>query len=1267
MRLKRLELFGFKSFADRTVFEFGDQTLTGVVGPNGCGKSNVVDSVRWVLGEQRPTSMRGSEMTDVIFKGSTSRPALSVAEVTLILDNGSARLENRGAEVAITRRVFLSGEGEYLIDGDPVRLKDVREMLFDTGLGSRGYSVLEQGRIDAVLSANPLERRRIFEEAAGISRYRQRKVEAETRLSKVADDMARLDDLLGELTTRVRSLKIQAGKAERFVAARDEWAREKARLFRHELWIAGRDLEGLTRRLRGIEGTLARAKAERALSEERAATLERSARACRPRSSARRTPPGAWRGTAARSTSAARTSRRASRGSRRRARGGRARRAARGRARGARRRARTARDRARRAGRRGRGRGATGGPARPGARGRGARRAGRTRETRGGARGGALDPGRDEPRGEPRAVAGRDPRARVGARRAGARAACGVAARPGGAGRGGQRARGRGAAQRSGARRERGGPPRARARGPGARGRSTAGGPGARGPRGRPRPRAEPDRVPPRPRARPRGALEAARTLLEGAGPAAGPTDLCGLVADHLRTDVEHARALDAALAARGRAIVARDRDAARSVAAWLKARETGQIGLVLGAGLAPSPRAVPPAFGADEAELLRGRLLDRVRTTSGCERLAEILVGDVHVARDLDAAIALAERHPELRFVTLEGDLADAAGLLAGSGALTQGAVGRRSSAADLALDLERISARIAALEGSRAAMAVRQAALEARRETAGVRLEEALAARSDAESRLATARARHEDVDLDRGALETQSEGATAEVAELEADLAAETRVRDETTVRHEASRFALAALERELGEREAARAEAARAAAEARVLAARARERLEGLARRRADLAAVLSENRREMERARRLAGDHAEQARATRAEIETVAGEAARVQEERGRVEEHLRGLRARHEIGSDSLAAARGATEALQRDLDRTQAELSEERLAEQRLALTRTEIVRRAADELALDEAALLDGFVPEPELAEAPALAELARGVQEQKERLDKLGPVNMEAMAELAEVGGRLEYLQAQRDDLARAREALGSTLKTIDAESKRLFLETFEAVRENFQRIFRQLFGGGRAEVSLEEGADVLEAGVEIVARPPGRELLPIGLLSGGQRTLTALALLFAVFEARPSPFCILDEVDAALDDANVERFLAMLDGYRASTQFIVVTHNKGTMAACQGLYGVTMETKGVSRQVAVELDEVDRWSSAPPPAADPGPAAGADPAGPTLDPESGEPLVEIVPVEGNGSAPARARRARARRSVRADEAPAAAASAAPEALD
>ena len=232
MRLKRLELFGFKSFADRTVLDF-DQTLNGIVGPNGCGKSNVVDAVRWVLGETRPTSMRGDEMADVIFKGSTSRPPLSVAEVTMVLDNAHGTIDERGEEVMVTRRVFKSGEGEYLIDGERVRLKDVREMLFDTGLGRRGYAVLEQGRIDAVLSANPIDRRSIFEEAAGISRYRQRKKEAESRLTRVRADLLRPGESLSSVHEhRLREvLTDQLGLRKEFEYLRAERA------------IAGADIE----------------------------------------------------------------------------------------------------------------------------------------------------------------------------------------------------------------------------------------------------------------------------------------------------------------------------------------------------------------------------------------------------------------------------------------------------------------------------------------------------------------------------------------------------------------------------------------------------------------------------------------------------------------------------------------------------------------------------------------------------------------------------------------------------------------------------------------------------------------------------------------------------------------------------------------------------------------------------------------------------------------------------------------------------------------
>jgi chromosome segregation protein len=234
MRLKRLELFGFKSFADRTVLEFPNE-FTGIVGPNGCGKSNVVDAVRWVLGETRPTSMRGGEMTDVIFKGSTSRPGMGLAEVTLVLDNDCNTLPLHGKEVSVTRRVHKSGEGEYEIDGSRVRLKDVRDLLFDTGLGSRGYAVLEQGKIDAVLSANPQDRRSIFEEAAGISRFRQRRKETESRLKRVDQDMERIDSILRELKSQERSLKIQAGKAERWVEVRDAWRTFGVSAAQHQL------------------------------------------------------------------------------------------------------------------------------------------------------------------------------------------------------------------------------------------------------------------------------------------------------------------------------------------------------------------------------------------------------------------------------------------------------------------------------------------------------------------------------------------------------------------------------------------------------------------------------------------------------------------------------------------------------------------------------------------------------------------------------------------------------------------------------------------------------------------------------------------------------------------------------------------------------------------------------------------------------------------------------------------------------------------------
>ncbi len=611
------------------------------------------------------------------------------------------------------------------------------------------------------------------------------------------------------------------------------------------------------------------------------------------------------------------------------------------------------------------------------------------------------------------------------------------------------------------------------------------------------------------------------------------------------------------------------------------------------------------------------------MRSEPGYEALAELLAGDVLVARDLDAALALVAAHPRVRAVTLEGELVDAAGILAGTRTLTQGAVGRRSSAAELQQSLEQHAADLAALDERRAALGAERLALQKEWERSSQELEARRAQRAQAESQLATTRARLSDLEAGARSLGTECSSAEAEIARLAGELEAARAREQSARERYEVENAALAALERERAGEEEQRSALAAQSSAAALEATRARTEHDGLARRVADLRRALEEIELERSRAARLSAEHARAADEFEEQCRTLAAESSRTLEERARTEERLSELRSRAEEGHASALVLRQRVDAVTRELETKSAELSRARLEQQRLELEQAELVRRASEELGLEPAALAQGFEPEAALLEPGALEALDAEVRELKARLDKIGPVNMEAMSELSEVDTRLTFLRTQRADLAAARASLDETVRTIDGESKRLFEETFAEVAQNFARIFRQLFGGGRAEVKLEEGADVLEAGVDIIARPPGREMLSIGLLSGGQRTLTALALLFAVFEARPSPFCILDEVDAALDDANVDRFLAMVGGYRTTTQFVVVTHNKGTMAACDGLYGVTMETKGISRQVSVELAQAERFvehgARAP----------RAVEARRELDSESGERVVEIVP--------------------------------------
>ncbi len=1215
MRLKRLELFGFKSFADRMVLDFS-APVVGIVGPNGCGKSNVVDAVRWVLGETRPTSMRGGEMTDVIFKGSASRPALAVAEVTLLLDNGENDLEGRGAEVSVTRRVYRSGEGEYLIDGHIVRLKDVREMLYGTGLGSRGYSVLEQGKIDAILSANPLERRAIFEEAAGISRFRARKRETESRLERVQADCLRLDDVLSELERRRRSLKLQAGRAQRFVEARDAWRHEGQRLARHQAQALVQELAALDQELAaaeraGEELRVRRAEAEQEITlrsgeqESLQAALERTNAAAAEAAAE-------LRGLDERRTQLLERAQAARRASQEEgARAGELERRLGTRleeARVSELRIRELEESAREAEQRA---SVLAGEVRKLE--ADLARLAKEQETQSTAVLELLH-ARTTDQNQAQALERADALLAERIERARTRSQELQAQLAGGRGEEAERARELTGLAGGLAELER------------ERGEVLGEAQGLESRRSDLETRrnaleVESARLSSRVEAlrdweEERAGLEAgARELYrareKGEEPALS-AELSGLLADHLHPEARVARALDAALGARAQAVVARSSEAALAIVGWLRARTSGRVSLVL-PGAWSAAQALPelPAELAAHPGVL-GRLHELARPEPEFENLARFLLGNALAVRDLAVALELVGRFGGWRFVTSEGDLVDGAGLSGGFQEVTHGPLGRRSTAMELDGERAEKERELAALVLELAQLGRHQNEKATHLRALGSQLERSLERRARVSSSLEALRARLEELGHARELSEAEQRERHEERARLQAELA-EVRARLEACeAKLTRERAALSELEQARAAVEGERDQRARDEAHARVEASSLVERLEGHRRERVQRQRAAEELRLELGRSQRLVQEHAQSAEQGESAAAALLVERDQLLARRGELEQELVLLRARERDVRRVLEEVRTAREELTRALETALGALGERRLERQRLELAREDVLRRAREDFALELIELPADFVPEPELGARPALEALGARVRALKESLDELGPVNLEAVVELAEVEERHGFLGGQRADLESARKTLDETVRRLNVESERRFLEAFGEIREHFKTIFRQLFGGGRADITLLEGESVLEAGIEIMARPPGREVLPISLLSGGQRTLTALAILFAVFRSQPSPFCILDEVDAALDDANIGRFLGLLQATVDETQFVVVTHNKGTMAACNMLYGVTMAVRGVSHVVSVELSQVDEILPARPPDGNGAPARLAQPA-------------------------------------------------------
>jgi chromosome segregation protein len=1218
--LTRLELVGFKSFADKTRFDFAPG-ITAVVGPNGSGKSNVVDAVRWILGEQSARSLRGGEMADVIFNGSSSRKSLGMAEVTVTFDNSRKLLAVDADEVQISRRVYRDGTGEYLINGQMSRLKDIKEIFLGSGAGAGGYTVIAQGRVDELLQASTTDRRVIFDEAAGISRFKAKKTETLRKLAAVEGNLTRARDRLDGLDSQLRNLRMQAAKAQKHREYSD-------RLRELRVGLGLREFREFSAALESDRQVLAGLKAEVSGASARVEELEQAARSLDWQVG---TAEDALRHQEARLAEARQqiagfdaTLRHE--------------------------RAATAEQEAEllRAGRK---------RADLGYRLKGLE-ADVTRATADAAAAGdRLDAEQHQADAAAVALAAvadrvadldrqrQDDQARqmdLVRRQVAARSAADhYLAEVGRLQREYVRKLGdveQNAARRAALESALHGLSQAdadlQARLTAARGRLTE------TTTERDHLRAEQERVQQGlaglrvQQGDLRGRIEVLEGLersLEGLGAGVrdvlklmngdlqlkiedeGPrssifnlqspiSHVVGLVADLLTVPRDVAPLVELALGDATQRFVVRDPSQVDAVAAAV-GDVAGRVGFV------PIQRPNPPApfpagEGGDSSPVSGSPARDgegfrSLATFIRCDHpdlasLPDQLLGNVILADTLADARQVAATHPGFRFVTRAGELLEPDGTLTvGPLKAEAGIVSRKSELRELRQQFRGLAADVSAAEVELAELRRRADAVGGVIEAVEAEIGMLSGEAGDLQQQIARQRQQVEELDdrislARQEAVHLEAEVRTGEAAwvatKQEAD-AAEAEA-DALGSRLDELRAAIRA-----GEQDRDRLQQAHTAAQVELSRAAAdRDRLRD---RQAQLEAEQKKRKIEaMDAVAALGNARNRLAESLLAMLRATAGMADAYAEKEAR-ERQAAELAARAAAGRAARERTRDELHSLRADWQGKQAEAHARELAVHNLTARRDAVANRILEDYAIDLALLAsEGSEPGDDAGDRPDITDVSAAnveIDELKRKLARLGSVNMEALDELARVEAEFNALQAQHDDLTAARKSLQDVIDTINADSRKLFTDTLSAVRGYFQELFRKLFAGGQADVILEDPADVLESGIEITARPPGKELRSLSLLSGGEKTLTAVALLLAIFRNRPSPFCILDEVDAALDEANTTRLAGVLREFLDRSQFIVITHKKRTMAAADRLWGVTMQESGVSRLLPMRFED------------------------------------------------------------------------------
>ncbi len=1187
--LTALELYGFKSFPDRTRFEF-PPGITVVVGPNGSGKSNVVDAIKWVLGEQSAKSLRGKEMADVIFKGtsgSDGRKPSNTAEATIFLDNSSRRLRLDADELRITRRVYRSGEGEYLINGDPCRLKDIRNLVRGTGFGTDAYSLIEQGKVDQLLQASPKERRGIFEEAAGISRFKAKKVEAERRLARVEQNLVRLADIVEEVGNGYRRVKSQAAKAAKYKEATE-------RLQSLRTFVGAKDWRDFTQHLENVSGEktqLVEAVDQRQtqLDELEKQSTQLDAQLSQWSSETVKLQQNlndrVQQLTEQRSNIALHQSR----------------------AEDFNEQSRQQRQSLQRTGSR------------------------LTQvQSQYDQAAQLLEQSRETCRDAQQQLVQTDSQLKGLQEKADSlRQECHI-----------ERAQHTELstaiaelgkvisannsqlemAQQTRHRLETAG----RELGQAIQQQQSALAQHESAQKKLEDEAAHKDSVLGRSRAELKQTIEqqdvARKQLAERRRAHAGATqradviqdlenklegvgsgvkqllaqaqsgsgqsrgEIIGLVADLIKVNVQHAELVDLALGDYAQCLVVDGTQLIHQLA-------TGQ--LKLAGRVRVIQLANPPSLGtASHIDLhdqpgIVGRLDTLVQVQPQFESFVRHLLGGTWLVKTMSDAIRLREGTGRaVRFISLQGDVLEADGtMVVGPRAAVTGIVSRRSELRALNREIHRLADEI-----EKDSQGIEQITHKAQQLESTV--ETLLGEHTDIAGRLSDERAMAKSAKQQLAQLEEQKRGTDLEleqigetIQKLDTQLSADRQAVAGNESQLNQLADSIGRREQSIQQIESEQTEIQQRQTSLKVKLAKAEQQLADAEVNHRQMQEQLDDGQATIKSTRSSLAHMLWQRRSSMREIAESMAQLASLEKDKAQLDSQLLQLnQQRTETDSQRRELSRQVSR-LRDEIRNGKDSIHELDLKEKQLSLERQQLAERLRDDYDIDITQLdqQSEQIDEDREAIDEEISQLRRAIA-------NIGSVNMDALAELEEMQQRYESLDAQYQDLVNSKAALEKIIQKINNDSRRLFAETLVAIRENFQKLFRQTFGGGRADLVLEEDVDILEAGIDIMATPPGKPEFNNSLLSGGERALTAVSLLMAIFQFRPSPFCVLDEVDAPFDEANIGRFIEVLKSFLSWTKFVIVTHSKITMTAATTLYGVTMQESGVSKRVSVRFEDV-----------------------------------------------------------------------------